>query len=236
MKDERDLAFDEKIIAFALDTVNKNRDDENHEMARRLLEEFYDLDGVLSASYDRIEAVCGSKLAPYIFMQRDIRRGIYTDYSGNKEIIKSSEDAARFAVKNLYNDNAERMYVVYLKDNGEVSSYQCFGAPEPDRDQRSCGSRASTPVLYSVIMSRIIEHDPHSVFVSHNHPSASAVPSEADLRANYRLRKCIEFLKIGFLDHVVTGKNNTYCLISEYEKSGTGTVGRIKKTADEVGG
>lgn len=59
-----------------------------------------------------------------------------------------------------------------------------------------------------------IKLNAHALFVSHNHPSGSADPSDEDRSLTERIREAGELLGIPMMDHVIIGDDGFYSFAS----------------------
>jgi DNA repair protein RadC len=69
----------------------------------------------------------------------------------------------------------------------------------------SIGSVNETVCHPREVLRPAIVHAAHSFVVMHNHPSADASPSHADIRMTKILREASQLMQIPLLDHIIVG-------------------------------
>jgi DNA repair protein RadC len=72
------------------------------------------------------------------------------------------------------------------------------------------GTLTHTSVYPREIVKNALKHNAASVIFSHNHPSGSVSPSEADLRLTSALRTALSTVDIRTLDHIVVAGSLTH--------------------------
>lgn len=70
------------------------------------------------------------------------------------------------------------------------------------------GSLDACPVTPLFVFRPVLAVAGASIILTHNHPSGSSDPSEADIRVTRDLMRAGQLLKIEVLDHVVIGAND----------------------------
>ena len=55
------------------------------------------------------------------------------------------------------------------------------------------------------IFSNALRYNAAFIILAHNHPSGSAVPSEADIASTLRIDKCGKLMGIMLFDHIIVG-------------------------------
>lgn len=112
--------------------------------------------------------------------------------------------AAFRALKEVYKDlQHEEFWVLLLNASNHVIG----------RKQISIGGRTKTLVDPKVVFSAALRSNSNTIILSHNHPSGSLEPSEADLLLTATLRSAGAFLEIQVLDHLIFGGDNYFSFI-----------------------
>ena len=136
---------------------------------------------------------------------------IYCDMSAMSTDKKSLGEAqspqplvsARYAVPHLnYIRGRAQEHIVCLA----LNSRMCLIA----KKTIFIGSLASSIIHPREIFKYAISKSAASIIIAHNHPSGSAVPSDADIEATYRLAAAGEIMGIDVLDHIIMGKNEHF--------------------------
>jgi DNA repair protein RadC len=113
-------------------------------------------------------------------------------------IIRSADDVARFALRELNGLRRERVLVLV-----------CDGG---NRFQRSVvvseGTIDRCIVPVREILNAVLRHDGRAFALAHNHPSGDTHPSDADRRATTDVAAAAKVAGLRFLGHIVVGGEN----------------------------
>lgn len=52
-----------------------------------------------------------------------------------------------------------------------------------------------------------LDHNAHSVIVSHNHPSGNAQPSPSDIRITLKIKSALKLIDMELIDHIIVSGN-----------------------------
>ena len=104
--------------------------------------------------------------------------------------VKNAEDVAEI-MKQLENKTVEHAFAVHVDEKGD--SYIQF---------LSIGGQVSTVIDPSLVLSGVTKFKTKKVYLVHNHPSGTLVPSKADLDITDKIRDGLIPLKID-LEHVI---------------------------------
>ncbi|MCJ2178033.1 JAB domain-containing protein [Novosphingobium album (ex Hu et al. 2023)] len=74
-------------------------------------------------------------------------------------------------------------------------------------DFYSSGQRGEVVIPLRRTVRRAFDLDARRLVVAHNHPSGSALPSDADVAATARMRAVVEALEVGLDDHCIVAGN-----------------------------
>lgn len=107
--------------------------------------------------------------------------------------LRSAEDAARVAIRELDGIRRERVIVIICDAQNTVR--RIVGITEGALD------RASFPVRE--ILNAVLRHDGRAFAVAHNHPTGDPSPSDTDVRATRDLHVAAKTVGLRFLGHVV---------------------------------
>jgi len=94
----------------------------------------------------------------------------------------------------------EMFYVLLMSRGNMVMETICI----------SQGGTSSTIVDGKVIYKRAIESGAHAIILSHNHPSGSLIPSEADRKLTKKLVEFGKLIELPVLDHLIFSDNGYY--------------------------
>ena len=79
----------------------------------------------------------------------------------------------------------------------------------------SVGGITGTVADPRIIMKKAIEQDACSMILSHNHPSGTLVPSDADKQITRKLKLAGESLEIKVLDHLIVTEASYFSFADE---------------------
>jgi len=96
--------------------------------------------------------------------------------------------------------NHEEFYVIMLNNANEIINTK----------QVSKGGMTSTIVDGKIIFNMALTHNASAIIVSHNHPSGSLNPSEADIRLTKALREFGKYIDLPLLDHLIFTDNGYF--------------------------
>ena len=83
------------------------------------------------------------------------------------------------------------------------------------KEKMSSGSLDSTIIDSRAIIRKAIDKKASSVILVHNHPSGTALPSNADITQTQSLSKALKICGLSLLDHVVIAKDSFYSFADE---------------------
>jgi DNA repair protein RadC len=109
--------------------------------------------------------------------------------------ISSSQNSADY-IRQFYTGDIElfeSFFLVLLNNNLETTGYVKI----------SQGGITGTVVDVRIVCKYAIESLATSVIVSHNHPSGTLKPSEADKFITKKLKEALKFFDINLLDHLI---------------------------------
>ncbi len=110
-----------------------------------------------------------------------------------KEIVACSEDAAQYLKAKFQHFSEEVFVVLYLNNANKVNHMEVV----------SSGGRRGTVVDIQVVLKKALEHNAAKIICSHNHPSGSLRPSQADEEMTSKLASASKLLDIQLVDHII---------------------------------
>lgn len=99
----------------------------------------------------------------------------------------------------------EEFWIIYLNNSNKVLS----------KSQLSKGGITGTLVDVRLVFKAALEMGAISIILSHNHPSGTLQPSEADKQITRKLKLAGESLDIRILDHLIITENHYYSFADE---------------------
>ncbi len=110
-----------------------------------------------------------------------------------KEVVSCSADAAEYLKARFQHFSEEVFVVLFLSNANKVNHLEIV----------SSGGRKGTVVDIQVILKKALEHNAAKMILSHNHPSGSLRPSQADESMTNRLVEAGKLLDIQIVDHII---------------------------------
>lgn len=83
------------------------------------------------------------------------------------------------------------------------------------KERISSGGLDSTTLDSRIIVRKALERKASGIIISHNHPSGSAMPGNADIQATRQLEQALKTCDISLLDHVVIAEDCYYSFADE---------------------
>ena len=140
---------------------------------------------------------------------REIRLQYKTKLKAEGEPVVTSAQSAYDILKGYYDQNClairEEMVILYLNNANKVLGvYRGFS-----------GGITSATVDIRLILAVALKGLSTGIIVSHNHPSGTLKPSEADKQLTEKLKAAGELLGIKVLDHLIVTPYDTFYSFAE---------------------
>lgn len=119
-----------------------------------------------------------------------------------RKIFKSNEEIISLVKKQFVNVTTEKLLIICFDSAMRVKNIDFIAEGDSGR---------LTSELKNIV-SKILEHDPVSVIIAHNHPQGSALPSGADIDATATLSVLLRKLDIALSDHIIVNPNSYYSM------------------------
>ena len=118
------------------------------------------------------------------------------------EVIENPQAVSRYLQLRLARLKYECFAALYLNARHRVIAFR----------EHFYGTIDGAAVYPRVIVQTALEVNAAAVILTHNHPSGSAEPSEADRHITVKLSKALALLDIRVLDHIVVSAGETVSL------------------------
>ena len=99
----------------------------------------------------------------------------------------------------------EEFWVLYLSNSNKVLQ----------KKQLSIGGQTGTVVDIRLLLSKALEVGAVGIILSHNHPSGTLKPSDADLELTQRIKAAAATLEIKLLDHLIVTEKTYFSFADE---------------------
>jgi DNA repair protein RadC len=163
------------------------------DLASALLAEFGGLRGLASARPEELARRAGVGLAKASSLVAAFELGRRADHPDETTIIRSAEDVARVARRELDGQRRERVLVLVCDSANRLRQTVIVSEGSIDR--------SLVPVRE--ILNAVLRHDGRAFAMAHNHPGGDVEPSDADRRATGDVQSGARMVGLRFLGHVV---------------------------------
>lgn len=116
------------------------------------------------------------------------------------ETLNASRDVCNYLRLQLAGEKNEVFSVLFLDNRHRLLAFE----------KMFYGTINEAMVYPRTIIQKALEHNAAAVIASHNHPSGSAVPSQADKNITKELQTILKILDITLLDHIVVSHQDAY--------------------------
>lgn len=188
--------FDEVNLLEALLFYAVPRGDTNP-LAHQLLGRFGSIVGVLNASKDELCSIAGIKdnASLLIKLVAQLTKIYWTDQVNCKAptVLDSVKKIAEFMMPQFIGTNSEELFLICTDTNLKLLSLDLLMRGSVNRVNLDCRQ----------IIELALKYNATGVILSHNHPGASANPSNEDIMATTHLKKALIAINIELIDHIV---------------------------------
>ena len=171
------------------------------DLARDLLMQFGNLNGIYAASAKEISLVHGMGLSKYAQLQAvfEMSRRALSEQIRKKDVLSSPQQVRNYLVLKLANEPKEVFMVLFLDaQNRLIAMEEMFS-----------GTLTQTSVYPREVVKKTLHHNAASVMFAHNHPSGVAKQSHADEMITKELTKALALIDVRVLDHFIVAGNET---------------------------
>ncbi|NLM16165.1 MAG: DNA repair protein RadC [Candidatus Riflebacteria bacterium] len=167
-------------------------------IAKLLLNEFKDLNGVISATSHQLKKIkgIGKESARFLTCLREFCSYINRTSALREEAeITGSSALIQYLRTKMTRLIHEEFRILYLNIKNIIIKDEVL----------SEGTESQTAVYPKKIVKRALELGASGIIVAHNHPAGSLKPSRADILVTRKIKEAAEPLDILLLDHVIIG-------------------------------
>lgn len=119
--------------------------------------------------------------------------------------IGDSQSAYKFLKSTYFNVQLEQAWVIYLNNRNSILAIECV----------SSGGITATVIDPRIVFKKAFELNATRLILSHNHPSGTLKPSDADIELTKRIKLGGEQLSIQLLDHIIISDKGYYSFSDE---------------------
>ncbi|MEZ0245642.1 MAG: DNA repair protein RadC [Methylophilaceae bacterium] len=169
------------------------------DLARDLLTEFGNLNGIFYASRDALTAVHGMGDSKYVQVQAifEMARRALSEQMRQRDALTSPQQVRDYLCLKLGGMTREVFVVLFLDAQNRVMA----------QEELFAGTLTQTSVYPREVVKRALHHNSAAVIFAHNHPSGVAEPSRADELLTKALKDALALVDVRVLDHFVIAGN-----------------------------
>lgn len=123
--------------------------------------------------------------------------------------INSAETAKKYFENHFIGALNEQLVAVAVSSSFRITDSRTI----------TTGSGIQLNTSYREIVDFALRSNAQFLFIAHNHPQGSPVPSAADMNTTANLISILDTLGIPLIDHIITGKDCTISMRESYGKS-----------------
>lgn len=176
-------------------------------LARRLIDAFGDLNGVIAASVHRLERIDGvgaAVICELKLIEASARRMTRARVM-NRPVISSWNALLDYCHTTMAHRETEQFRILFLDRRNTLIA---------DEEQAS-GTVDHVPVYPREVVRRALELNASALILVHNHPSGDPTPSQADITMTEAIRAAAAALSIAVHDHLIIGRERELSFRSE---------------------
>ncbi|HIZ56422.1 MAG TPA: hypothetical protein H9671_09555 [Firmicutes bacterium] len=180
---------------------------DTNEIAHRLLQEFGSISGVLDAPYEELLKIkgIGENAATLLKLIPAISRAYMVDLAHRNQVLDTSAKVITYISPLFIGEQDEQCYLICLNSGMQV--LRC--------EKIASGSFHQVSADLLRIISIITKCRATHCILTHNHPSALALPSSSDLSATAALQKGLATVGVTLVDHVIADRTGDCCSLRE---------------------
>jgi len=171
-------------------------------VAKKLIEKFGSLAGVLDAEQRELEAVrgLGAMSASLIRLVKELYGTYLAENIREHDVLSSPEAVLNFVRVKLSGLTNEAFMVIYMNVKNEVIEHSILQE----------GTVDNVAVYPRRIIETALSHHASGIILVHNHPSGNTMPSGEDRVLTQEIAEAANTLDIRVLDHLIVGKDGYF--------------------------
>ena len=168
-------------------------------LAKKLLREFGDIAGVLSAEPERLKEIegCGEAVIAALKATREAGLRLLRARVMERQAVSSWQELLDYCRASMSHQPIEEFRVLFLDRRNRVIADEAL--------QR--GTVDHAPVYPREVVKRALEKQASAIIMVHNHPSGDPTPSAGDIEVTRRVQEAAKGVGIALHDHLVMGKD-----------------------------
>lgn len=191
----------ELLLTFAIARKDVNP------LAHELIAQFGSLSAVLEADESELLRVkgVGENTAALITLMPELFGFYRRSAMGERPRVTNYAEAKAYCQSLFFGAQEEMVYVLCLDQGGRVI--------HPALLRR--GTVDEVSIYPREVVEMVIRYHAHAVLLTHNHPSGSAYPSQADIDVTMRIVKALDAIGVAMTDHLILSGDEVYSMMRE---------------------
>ena len=167
-------------------------------LAKKLLQEYGSLSGLLHADIEKLKAISGVGLTTIATLKAilEISCRLIKEEASTQPIFQSWQSVIDYCRARMSHLKIEQFRLLFLDQKNKIIA---------DEVQQQ-GTINTTPVFPREVLKRTLELGATSLIMVHNHPSGDPTPSQADIDITRKVINAAKELDINVLDHLIIGR------------------------------
>lgn len=178
------------------------------QLGRDIVAHFGSFSALLTATKDDLSAIKGMGPAKITLLSAimEISKRLLSEELKDKEItLTMSNHVKQYLQLHFHNRKYEAFVVLFLDaSNHLIAEKELF---------RGTLTRAS--IYPREVVKEALSLNAASVILSHNHPSGSPTPSQADIDLTHQLKEALQLVDVMVLDHIVIAGNSSCSFVEQ---------------------
>jgi DNA repair protein RadC len=190
-----------ELLAILINNGTKNKS--AIDLARELLQQADNkISRLAKMSLKDVQKFKGIGPAKAVSIKAALQLGIILEKEAldDTDIMRSSKDIAQYLRKKLQHETRELFVAVYLNRANKVLAMETISA----------GGVTGTVADPRIILKRAIEEQACGIILSHNHPSGSLRPSDADRQLTEKIKAAAKLIDMTVVDHIIVSDQGYY--------------------------
>lgn len=171
-------------------------------LAKKLIEKFGSLSGVLDAPQKELEAVkgLGAMSASLIRLVKELYCTYLSEDIMDRDVLSSPESVLNFVRVKMAGLSNEAFMVIYMNVKNEVIEHALLYE----------GTVDNVAVYPRRVIESALSNHATGIILVHNHPSGNTMPSGEDRVLTQEIAEAASTLDIRVLDHLIVGKDGYF--------------------------
>lgn len=196
-----------EVLELLLTYVLPRRDTKM--LAKKMLQKFGNLDGVLKAEIEELIKIGGIKerTAGFFHLLGDLEKEIFRSRLEISDAmqIRRKDDLISYLRAQIGFEHREKFMVLFLNTaNVLVATEELFQ-----------GSLDRSAVYPREILEKVLKYQAKSVIFAHNHPSGNTKASLKDIELTREMKEALQMFDVLLLEHIIVSKNSYFSFLEE---------------------